>query len=107
MRLAILSSFSFALVGVMAGLTFWVLNRQEEPISNASRPSKPKKMLVGVKLLQGAENQPDAALQAQKFAKTEKEKAYTKITLIPSPWLKHGNCFSLHRKRIVTGSGAA
>jgi hypothetical protein len=48
----------------MAGLTFWALNRQQEPIANASRPSKPKKMLVGVKLPQGAENQRDVALQA-------------------------------------------
>jgi hypothetical protein len=48
----------------MAGLTFWALNRQQEPIANASRPSKPKKMLVGVKLPQGAENQRDVALPA-------------------------------------------
>jgi hypothetical protein len=58
-RLAILSSFSSPVVVVMAGLTFWALNRQQE-----------------------AERQ--QAVQAQKFAETEKavrENYFTTIAL--------------------------
>jgi hypothetical protein len=89
-RLAILSSFSSPVVAVMAGLTFWALNRRRK--LNANRLSKPKSL-------------------------PKQKRPYAKITSKPSPWLKRkstkvsmlkqGNCFGLRRKKMVTGNGTA